>query len=402
VTRRRGLTPIAIAALKPRAARYEVPDRGCAGLYVVVQPVTGKKSFALRYRRPGSGKPAKLTLGNGAMTLAEARKAATDAQHKLGQGVDPGVAKLDEAQRAALARADTLQAVAEQYLKREGPKLRTLAQRKDTFTRLIFPTLGAKPIAEIKRSDVVRLLDKVEDDNGPRMADICLAAIGKLMNWHAARDDDFKSPIVKGMSRAGPASERARSRILDDDELRALWRATEGAGAFGAFTRFLVLTSARRSEAARMTWDELSGLDWILPAARNKAKQDLVRPLSAAALAVLAGMPQVDDCPFVFTSGRKPINDFSRMKRQLDAKSGVAGWTLHDLRRTSRSLMSRAGVNSDHAERCLGHVIGSVRKTYDRHEYHAEKKHAFEALAAQIEQIVNPPPGSVLQFPARA
>ena len=76
--------------------------------------------------------------------------------------------------------------------------------------------------------------------------------------------------------------------------------------------------------------------------------------------------------------------------RKLDEASGVKGWTLHDLRRTARSLMSRAGVSSDHAERCLGHVIGGVRGVYDRHEFHAEKKHAFEGLASQIDHILNP------------
>ena len=68
----------------------------------------------------------------------------------------------------------------------------------------------------------------------------------------------------------------------------------------------------------------------------------------------------------------------------------MTGWTLHDLRRTARSLMSRAGIPSDHAERCLGHVIGGVRGVYDRHEFHAEKMRAYEALAAQIDRIVNP------------
>jgi len=65
------------------------------------------------------------------------------------------------------------------------------------------------------------------------------------------------------------------------------------------------------------------------------------------------------------------------------------------LRRTGRSLMSRAGVDADHAERCLGHVIGGVRGTYDRHAYHAEKKQAFEALAAQIDRIINPQPNVI-------
>jgi integrase len=67
-------------------------------------------------------------------------------------------------------------------------------------------------------------------------------------------------------------------------------------------------------------------------------------------------------------------------------------WTLHDLRRTARSLMSRAGISSDHAERALGHVIDGVRSVYDRHKYLAEKQRAFEALAALVEQILNPAP----------
>jgi hypothetical protein len=57
--------------------------------------------------------------------------------------------------------------------------------------------------------------------------------------------------------------------------------------------------------------------------------------------------------------------------------------------------MSRAGVQSDIAERCLGHVIGGVRGIYDRHRYLEEMRHAYEALAAQIERIVNPQPNVV-------
>jgi integrase len=65
-------------------------------------------------------------------------------------------------------------------------------------------------------------------------------------------------------------------------------------------------------------------------------------------------------------------------------------WTFHDLRRTSRSLMSRAGVPADHAERCLGHVIAGVRGAYDRHAYLSEKRSAFEALAALVGGILDP------------
>jgi integrase len=109
-------------------------------------------------------------------------------------------------------------------------------------------------------------------------------------------------------------------------------------------------------------------------------------------LRILQGLPRIVGCDFVFAgAGGKAINALSLWKRELDEASGVSGWTLHDLRRTARSLMSRAGVNGEVAERCLGHSVGGlVRETYDRHEYLEEKRHAFETLAAQIERIVNP------------
>jgi len=194
------------------------------------------------------------------------------------------------------------------------------------------------------------------------------------------------------MGRIRP-KERARKRVLSDEELRKVWiTAKKCADAFGAYVRFLLLTASRRDEARALVWTEINNAVWTLPARRNKTKQELVRPLSKPAFQVLESLPRIEGCDFVFPGTRgKAINSLSLYKRKLDKTSGVSGWTLHDLRRTARSLMSRAGVNGEHAERCLGHSVGGlVRETYDRHEYLAEKRHAFEALAAQIERIVNP------------
>ena len=120
-------------------------------------------------------------------------------------------------------------------------------------------------------------------------------------------------------------------------------------------------------------------------------KVDLIRPLSPAAQERIAKLPRIGKAGYVFTTtGRSGLGGFSKFKRKLDRLSGVKEWTIHDLRRTARSLMSRAGISSDHAERCLGHVIGGVRGVYDRHEFHAEKKLAFEALAEPIQRIVDP------------
>ena len=147
-----------------------------------------------------------------------------------------------------------------------------------------------------------------------------------------------------------------------------------------------------------MTWAEINGGDWILPGARNKTKLDLVRPLSRMAQDILEKLPKAVGFVWSTNGGGRAISDFGGLKRDLDAASGVKSWRLHDLRRTARSLMSRAGVPTDHAERCLGHVIGGVRGVYDRHEYHTEKAQAYEALAAIIERIVTGTQASVVQL----
>jgi integrase len=332
----------------------------------------GRKSWTYLYTGT-NGKRRRLTFGSyPATSLASVRAKVDLLKGEIEAGIDP----------QPLA-PDTLQAVCEEYQSREGKHLRTAAKRERDLNRLVYPALGHRPIGEIKRSEIVRFLDGVEDNNGPVMADRTLGLIRKIMNWHASRSDEFRSPIVRGMARS---KARSRDRILTDDELRKLWRAE---GVFGSLVRFILLTAARRGEASEMVWAELSGRDWTLPASRNKTKLDLVRPLSKAALAALP--KKVGGCAYVFsTNGRTPIDAFSRLTGRLSETTGVRDWSLHDLRRSARSLMSRAGIASDHAERCLGHVIGGVRGVYDRYEYLEEKRRAFEALAAQIDRIINP------------
>ena len=126
------------------------------------------------------------------------------------------------------------------------------------------------------------------------------------------------------------------------------------------------------------------------PAGPLKTGLELLVPLSAAAKAVLDRTPRIGN-RFGFTNdGKRGLSGFSKVKQAFDAQCGVTGWTLHDLRRTARSSMSRAKVPSDHAERCLGHVMGGIRGTYDRHEYADEKRRAFEALASLLERILDP------------
>ncbi len=388
---RRKLTPAFCqkARAEEGAERSLYWDVSMSGFGLLVT-AAGHRSYVVQFRMHGRSR--RMTI-DGVLGLVAARKQARALLGEVAHGRDPLAAR-----RAKRALAeDTFQSIAESYFAREGKNLRTAGDRQRALKRLVYPHIGALPITAILRSDITRLLDRIEDKSGPVMADRTLAYISKIMNWHATRADNFVPPIVRGMART-KATERKRDRKLTDDELRAVWKAAEATpGPFGVFVKFLLLTGARRSEAAEMTWSEVNGTDWTLPAARNKVDQDLVRPLSAAAMATIAALPRVGTRGFVFTTdGVRPLGGFSRFKRRLDEACGVTGWTLHDLRRTARSLMKRAKVPNDDAEQCLGHVIGGVQGTYNRHDYYEEKRHAYEELAALLERIVNPPGGNVV------
>lgn len=380
------------SASKAKTARDERTIFWHSGLPGFGLMVTGAGDISYVVQYANGQRSQRIKLGNaGALSFIDARNVASAL---LGHFVPSSRPPRSHRRIQQAKRTDTVQAIGREYLRHEVKRgLRSARHYRWTLERWIFPELGAVQVRRLKRSNIVRLVDDVDNQSGPAMARQVFSVLRRVLNWYAAREDDFNSPIKPGMAREVVASARARDRVLDDDELRTVWRATEGnRWPFGSLVRFLLLTAARRSEAQGMRWAELNGEagDWVLPASRDKVWRGLVRPLSTQALAILSGLPRIGE--YVFTNaGRSPIGNISKCKRLLDEVSGVSGWTLHDLRRTARSLMSRAGVPERHAEECLGHVQGGVKVTYDRHKYYEEKKRAYEALAAEIQSIVNSP-----------
>src|SRR5262249_28324063 len=144
--------------------------------------------------------------------------------------------------------------------------------------------------------------------------------------------------------------------------IRALWRCE---GLFADFVKLLLLTGARRTELAGMRRAELENGTWVIPSSRYKTGQEHVVPLSRMALEIIAGLPRVGEEYVFSTNGRTHISGFVKFKDKLDRESGVTGWVLHDCRRTSRTLMSRAAIAPDICERMVGHSMPSLRATYD-------------------------------------
>ncbi len=313
----------------------------------------------------------------------------------------------------------TFKQVADDFLKREVTgKLRSAHQIEATLKKIVFPDWQDRPFEEIRRRDVTKLLDHIADNHGLRAADMALAHIRRMMNWFAARSDDYTSPIVKGMARTKP-KERARKRVLTDDEIRALWAACdrEQTGTFGALVKMTLLTAQRRTKIATMKFDDVVDGVWIIATeAREKGNGERLK-LPPVALAIIEEQRELAINDYVFPASREGRRDgpgnhfgsfsaFGQGKDVLDmtmAKSldDIATWQLHDLRRTGRSLMARAGVRPDIAERVLGHAIVGVEGVYDRHTYDAERAAALEALATLIDRIVNPPLGNVVSITAR-
>jgi integrase len=184
------------------------------------------------------------------------------------------------------------------------------------------------PLETIRRGQFARVFDSIADERGPVRADRALMAAKVLLAWHANRSE-FISPL-SGVKRRTSIADRARDRVLTDDELRAVWLAAEkDQTPFGRYLMFTLLTAARRGESASLKRAaELSpdGTTWTIPAARYKTERDTVIPLSKAAQKIIASMPVLAGGDYVFSaSGKFPLGDFANRKTAFDQACGVTG-----------------------------------------------------------------------------
>jgi integrase len=252
------------------------------------------------------------------------------------------------------------------------------------FDRHVKPTLiggmrlGDKPLGELRRGDIVELLDDLQNNKGfAAQVNRARTEVVATLNWAIEREWIEANPAAAIRRRKIEAS---RERKLSDDELRTIWKTACGLREpSNSYVRTLILTGQRPDEIRRMTRAERDPKEslWTLPKGRNKGKRDHGLPLSTAVMEILDSLPNLG--PYFFTvTGQKPYAGTKRLKEILNRESGVTGWVFHDLRRTFRSGLAKLGVREEVAELLLNHARRGLVKVYNQHEYLEEMREAVE------------------------
>ena len=389
---------------------------------------TGRKTFILRTRYQKGDNPTRRAIGTyGAITLADARQTAQDWLKLIEAGKDP---KLESERQRTLEqrkRQNSFAAVAEQFIVHiHRQKLRTagVMERNLRQTFVEGAKWGGRPITDIGSDDVKRVIRAAVDRDATYQAFHDFALVRRLFNWAIGTDDyGLQFNPCDRLNSADLIGERhARERVLSDDELRALWRATETMGyPYGPLYRLLALTGLRLGEACGASWLEfdLDRGEWSIPAERMKkvkggAKPFMV-PLTDAIVEVLRAVPRFTSGDFVFSNdfGKRPLKpaNFSDPKKQLDLlmvaelhkvakergkRIALPDFVNHDIRRTVRTHLSALRIGEEVREAVLAHVRPGIKGVYDKHQYLDEKREALTLWNARLRSIVEPPPANVV------
>ena len=383
---KRRLTPKTIDALPPAVnKRYEVHDQLLPGLHLRVS-ATGGKVFYVSKRVNRQMKRIKVGPWP-ILSLGDAREKARSLLRSIELGE-----YLGKASSEAEPRMMTLGEVVPQFVELYA-KPRTKDWKGSERVLQKFSSLFSRPIDQIKRADVVRVLDTIIAGGAPTRANRALAAIKKLMNWCIDRGMIETSPVAHLKP---PTKETARERVLSDAELKTCWQMAELEGfPFAQCVQLMMLTGQRRGEVSGMRWSELdlgNGL-WRLPSTRVKNSTAHIVPLAPLAIEILKSIPRFEGSDFVFTTtGTAPVSGFGRLKERLDAAFVDAEeWRFHDLRRSMATNMAMLRIAPHIIEAVLNHksgIVSGVAAIYNRHAYLDEKREALELWATKIERLV--------------
>jgi hypothetical protein len=444
----------ALKALKPAAPgkRDLVHDAIVPGLAIKVTD-RGHKSFVLIKRYPGSRNPAPRSLGEyGAISLEQARDKARDWLELLRKGIDPAVEEERRRQAEVRRQKNSFVQVAEAFIADKLPGERKGKEVERDIRRVFMPLWEKRPITDIGSADIRTIINAKKKD-APAQARNLLGTVKRMFAWAVEQQcyglDASPAESLKAAKVIG--KKRSRGRVLDNDELFALWRAAKHTPyPAGPVYRLLMLAALRLNEAADASWPEFDRavaralrqrqddrpvdwtklkpdqLAWTIPAERMKGKNDDARPhmvpLTPDMLSVLEELPlfKKGDHLFSTTFGDKPVWIGDKIKQKIDArmlrtlralarrrgddpaKVELRHWVNHDIRRTVRSNLSRLKITEEAREAVLAHARPGIKGVYDVYDYFDEKREALELWTARLRSIVEPPPDNVVQLRAQA
>lgn len=381
------LTAQAVERLKrPESGQVDYFDEKNPGFGLRISH-GGKRAWILLYRKKGELKKRRLTLGEfPAMSLADAREAMREHLVDRDRGGDPATEK------QARKQAPTFKDIAMEYLERHA-KVEKRTWRKDelALNKDVLPAWGHRKAQEIRRRDVIALLDAIYERGSPIQANRTLALVRKVFNWAISRDLVEFNPCAQ-VKRV--AAERQRDRVLSEDEVRAVWRASEAEPpVFCTMFKLRLLTAQRGGEIETMRWEDVdleSGW-WTIPGERAKNGRSHRVPLSAQALALLRDQrTRSAASPWVFPSRQRAVGHIVSSRHAADRIKVVSGvnFVPHDLRRTAASHMTGMGISRLVVSKILNHAEAGITRVYDRHSYDNEKRQALDAWAARMGAIV--------------
>jgi integrase len=386
------LTELAVEKMRPpKTGRIERFDALLPSFGLRVSS-SGIKTWMVMTRVHGTLK--RITLGRWpTLSLAQAR----DRARKVIEDAQEGRTPLSGRACRRELDGDTVAAVLAEYIARyqRGRGKRCWREVERTLTReLTAAGWMNRPLATIARRDVIELLDRIVDRGAGIMANRTLAYLRKMLAWAVERDVIQASPAA-GVK--GPGESHERDRVLEREELRAIWQGCDALGwPFGPLIQLLTITAQRRDEVAHMAWPalDLERKLWTLPRELTKADRVHEVPLSPLAIEIIAGLPRLGD-GLLFPANRRgskdPVSGFSKAKARLDRLAGVTGWRLHDLRRTAASSMAAAGHPPHVVAAVLNHAPAAthgITAVYIRHRYGDEKRHALDAWARELERVI--------------
>ena len=374
---RKKLTAASVERIKPPSTgRVEYFDATVPALGLRVS-ARGVKSWV--YLGRVNGKQRRVTLGRWpAMNLKEARKAAGEAAEAMREGHDLTAEKRAAVTKQSKPDRDLVEVVIVDWFKRDQARNRAKAEVTRMVNKDVLPFWRGRHVQEITRRDAIEVIDRVVDRGAPIMARNLHAHLHRMFRWAKGRGIIETNPMAD-LPKPGVAT--PRTRVLDDGELRIVWKAAEAIGwPFGPLVHLLVLTGARRGEIGEARWREvdMDGAAIRLEGERTKNGEPHVIPLSVPALEIVNGLPRIagsKDAPdYVFTiTGTSPISGWGRPKRLLDAKvdalrieaaggtteavAPMPGWRFHDIRRTVATGLQRLGHRLEVIESVLGHPI---------------------------------------------